>query len=143
MNVILIEKDGNLNEKNIKTIDKLYSICGYRSNKDFEKLHEWEFDNNIYELYGKKIGKQDKENSFKLPKIELKEKYYGVLCIIKKNGSITLDEWNMLYMSFTNKNEKGLDDISSETTYSETDIDEPTVIFNMEDELNYEEYEEE
>ena len=63
MNVILIEKDGNIYEKNVKSLDKLYSICGYRSNKDFEKLYEWEFDTNIYELYGKKKGKKDNENN--------------------------------------------------------------------------------
>jgi hypothetical protein len=67
MNVILIEKDGTMIEKNIKSLDKLYSICGYRSTKDFEKLHQWEFDQNVYELYGKKIGKYDKENNYKFP----------------------------------------------------------------------------
>jgi hypothetical protein len=57
--VLLIEKDGNIVEKNIKTIllDKLYSICGYRTDKDFEKLHQLD----VYELYGKKSGKKDKK----------------------------------------------------------------------------------
>ena len=39
-NIILIEKDGTISEKNMKPLlmDKLYSVCGYRSNKDFQKL---------------------------------------------------------------------------------------------------------
>ena len=59
MNIILIENDGTTYEKQIKTLDKLYSVCGYRTNKDFEKLYEWEFDKKMYELYGKKKGKKD------------------------------------------------------------------------------------
>lgn len=134
MNVILIEKDGNIYEKNIKSLEKLYSVCGYRSNKDFEKLYEWEFDKNIYELYGKKIGKNDKENSYKFPNIS--EPYYGVLCIVKNNGSITLDEWNIFYMSFVSTSE------SNETDCEESDEDfHPQ--YKYDDELNYEEYEEE
>ena len=58
MNIILIEIDGTTYEKHIKTLDKLYSVCGYRSNKDFEKLHDWYFDNKTYELYGKKKVKR-------------------------------------------------------------------------------------
>jgi hypothetical protein len=107
MNIILIEKDGTIIEKNVKIpLDKLYSVCGYRTNKDFEKLSQWNFDSNIYELYGKKNGKKEKENNFVIPQKSIttntKEKYYGTLCIIKNNGSITLDEWNIFYMSFTN-----------------------------------------
>jgi hypothetical protein len=119
MTVILIEKDGQIYEKQVKTImDKLYSVCGYRTNKDFEKLHEWKFDENVYEIYGKKNGKKDKENNFVLPNKSMNEKYYGTLCVIKKNGSITLDEWNIFYMSFT------YDSTQLYETESDTGIDE-------------------
>jgi hypothetical protein len=136
MNVILIEKDGNIFEKNIKSLDKLYSICGYRSNKDFEKLHQWDFDQNIYELYGKKIGKNDKENSYKFPTVS--EKYYGMLCIVKSNGSITIDEWNIFHMSFTSPN------CEIDAEYDETETESESIEpYRYDDELNYEEYEEE
>jgi len=136
MNVILIEKDGTMLEKNIKTLDKLYSICGYRSTKDFEKLHQWDFDQNIYELYGKKIGKYDKENNYKFPTVL--EKYYGMLCIVKNNGSITIDEWNIFHMSFITS--KSNIDVECDETDTETESIEP---YTYDDELNYEEYEEE
>ena len=137
MNVILIDTDGNISEKNVKTLDKLYSVCGYRTNKDFEKLYEWEFDKNIYELYGKRNGKI--ENNYIFPKDPRdKKKYYGKLCITKTNGSISMDEWNIFYMSFTNDdiNENENDFDSDNSTNSE-------ICFNHMDELNYEEYEEE
>jgi hypothetical protein len=154
MNIIIIEKNENIIEKYVKTfdIDKIYSLCGYRSNKDFQKLYEWEFDKNIYEVYGKKTGKSDNENKYKFPinekekteKTEKTEKYYGNLCIIKKNGSITLDEWNIFYMSFTSKvNEKNR--VMNDNDMN--DFDEITTIYNdkkyIDDELTYEEYEEE
>ena len=135
MNVVLIETDGTTYEKQIKTLDKLYSVCGYRSNKDFEKLQEWDFDNKIYELYGKKKGKKDNEN------IQFtNEVYYGSLCVMNKNGSITLDEWNILYMTITS--EKKNDDTDS-ITNSEINTEEYTILDSKIDELNYEEYEEE
>ena len=159
MNVILIEKDGAIFEKNVKTIEKLYSLCGYRTNKEFEKLYEWEFDKNIYELYGKKSGKKDKENNYVFPKYDKidsqymeidtktdKEKYYGTLCVVKQNSSITLDEWNIFYMSFTTeKNCSSMSD--SESRYSEVDddreleLDTKFVKQKHDEELTYEEYE--
>ncbi len=117
MNTLIIEKDGTISEKQLKTLDKLYSVCGYRTNKDFEKLYEWKFDENIYQLYGKKTGKKDKENHFKFPIDSYK--YYGSLCIVKKNGSISLDEWNIFYMSFTYKDENKHSDDLSECNESE------------------------
>ena len=123
MNTLIIEKDGTISEKQIKTLDKLYSVCGYRTNKDFEKLYEWNFDENVYELYGKKSGKKDKENHFKLP-INDSYKYYGSLCAVKKNGSISLDEWNMFYMSFTyNAENKQQDDTSECNDYESEELD--------------------
>ena len=35
-NVIVIEKEGALYEKSV-SMDKLYTSCGYRTNKNFEK----------------------------------------------------------------------------------------------------------
>ena len=155
MNTLIIEKDGTISEKHLKTLDKLYSVCGYRTNKDFEKLYEWNFDENVYELYGKKIGKKDKENHFKLPIDSYK--YYGSLCVVKKNGSISLDEWNMFYMSFTYKDEntpdqtddisecnesEELDSIDSNNSYKFKNIIQDEMNHNK-IELTYEEYEEE
>ena len=143
MNIVIIEKNENIIEKHVKSdLEKLYTVCGYRSNKDFQKLNEWEFDTNIYQLYGKKTGKSENENKYKFPNEKnamdkTLDKYYGNLCILKKNGSITLDEWNMFYMSFTSK---------YEIREQEVELDEIKPVYDkkyIEEELTYEEYEEE
>lgn len=138
--IILIEKDGTISEKQIKTLDKLYSICGYRTNKDFEKIHEWKFDENVYELYGKTSGKKDKENNFHLP-IDSDKTYFGSLCIVKKNGSISLDEWNIFYMSFTYESKDEPDE--SVDTNESVEYQNCIEKNEVELELTYEEYEEE
>jgi hypothetical protein len=145
-NILLIEKDGTIVEKNMKPflMDKLYSVCGYRSNKDFQKLHQWD----VFELYGKKNGKKDKQNNYFFPTNEI---YYGTLCIIKKNESLTLDEWNIFYIStlkqLENTNELDTDthDNNSENTESqlETESENDIILQRHDDELKYEEYEEE
>jgi hypothetical protein len=145
-NILLIEKDGTIVEKNMKPflMDKLYSVCGYRSNKDFQKLYEWD----VYELYGKKNGKKDKQNNYFFPTNEI---YYGTLCIIKKNESITLDEWNIFYIStlkqLENTNNSDTHDANSENTEPHSHLDtaseDDIILERRDDELKYEEYEEE
>ena len=151
MQILLIEKDGNIIEKNVKSLEKMYSFCGYRTNKDFEQLCQWD----TYELYGKKTGKKDKENKY----FPTNDKYYGTLCIIKKNDSITLDEWKLFYISkmkdsiveIATSTDSDTYEIESNTeTETETDveteidsIDHSHLRKHMDEELKYEDYEEE
>jgi hypothetical protein len=143
MNVIVIEKEGALYEKNV-TMDKLYTACGYRSNKNFEKLYEWLVDDQVYELYGKRTGKF--ENIYELP--EVTETFYGALCVVKQDGHISLDEWNMFAQDYQSENFH--DDGHCDSVYSDEDVDkkEYTVEGYLKDgfvvdndELEYEEYE--
>ena len=94
--ILMIEKDGNLTEKKVKTIEKLYSVCNYRNNNNFELLYTWRNDCD-YELYGKRKGKTACENKVILPPPLQEEQFYGTLCVLKKvNGHIanlSLDEW--------------------------------------------------
>ena len=94
-------------------------------------------------------SKKDKQNNYFFPTNEI---YYGTLCIIKKNESITLDEWNIFYIStlkqLENRNELDRDthDDNSENTESHSHLEtdsEDVIIERCEDELKYEEYEEE
>jgi len=149
ISIITIEKNGNISEKNIKNIDKLYSVCNYRTDKDFESIHQWintnnnNNENDEYILYGKKIGKKNNQNYYNLPNITIP--LYGNLCIIKKDGLLTLDEWNSFYIQHINlnlnlknqiqtqpQNQTYDDDSSSNDDENDSDI-----------ELTYEEYEEE
>jgi len=149
--IIIIDKNSSLSEKKVKTIDKLYSSCNYRTNKDFELLHTW---NNAYELYGKKSGKTNSENKYKFPLID--ETYYGNLCIIKKGHSLTLEEWNKFYNSAGYENEKNDNDTENDNDEIDPKTETENKFINksvntlteicsgsVDDELSYDEYEEE
>ena len=96
--ILIIEKDGTIIEKKVKSIEKLYSLCNYRNNNNFELLYTWKNTNSTnYELYGKRKGKSVCENKIILPSPLNQEKFYGTLCILKRvNNSISnvsLNEW--------------------------------------------------
>ena len=78
-------------------IDELYSICGYKTNKDFELLNQIE----EYEIYGKRKGKIGNENSY-----FVEENYYGKICIVKKD--LTIEEWRNYYNKISKKDENEL-----------------------------------
>uniref|UniRef100_A0A6C0D2J9 Uncharacterized protein n=1 Tax=viral metagenome TaxID=1070528 RepID=A0A6C0D2J9_9ZZZZ len=149
MQILLIEKDGNIIEKNVKSLEKMYSLCGYRTNKDFEQLCQWD----TYELYGKRTGKKDKENQYKF---STNDKYYGTLCIIKKNDSISLDEWKLFYISkmkdsivetaIATDSDTYEIESNTETDDADDNVDNHDTHYlgkRVDEELKYEEYEEE
>jgi len=137
-NIIIIEKEGAMYEKSV-TMDKLYTACGYRSNKNFEKLYEWLVDDQVYELYGKRTGKF--ENIYELP--EVTETFYGALAIVKQDGHISMDEWNMFAQDHEKYDESQYDSNESEDEKKEYTVEgylkDGFVVDN--DELEYEEYE--
>jgi hypothetical protein len=93
--LLVLEKSGELHEKNVKGLDRLYSVCNYRSEEGFEMLHQW---NNTFYLYGRRKGKNQYENKCLLPQPIHKELFYGNLCLVKKvhdiPQSLTIEEWN-------------------------------------------------
>ena len=99
MTILMIEKDGNMIEKKIKSVEKLYSICNYRNNNNFELLYTWRSDS-TYELYGKRKGKSACENKVILPEPLKEDQFFGTLCILKKTNNqivnLTLNEWNTI-----------------------------------------------
>lgn len=103
LGVVIIEKNGDLTNKNIKNVDKKYSICGYKSDKDFIMLHEYKLNKHsyTYEIYGKEVGKANSENKYELPPPIDQKLYFGKLCILKKKDdeyiSFTVDEWEVIY----------------------------------------------
>jgi len=97
--ILMIEKDGSITEKKIKSVEKLYSICNYRNNNNFELLYAWRNDF-IYELYGKRKGKAVCENKAILPDPLKEEQFFGTLCILKRVNNqlanLTLNEWETI-----------------------------------------------
>ena len=106
MNVLVVNKNGNI-EEHTGELDKLYLLCEYKSNKDFEQIHS--YDN--YEIYGKMKGKPDNENQYIFPNVS--KVMYGKVCIVKKDDHLTIDEWKEFY-HVSDDNELTFEDYESE-----------------------------
>jgi len=104
LSVLILEKSGECYEKQVKSIDRLYSVCNYRNEEGFEELHTWNLSHSnpgsTFFLYGKRKGKNNYENKCILPQPMHQELFYGNLCVVKKVGqtlvSMTQEEWTRL-----------------------------------------------
>ena len=99
MNVIIIQKNGNIENKIMKDFNKMYSLCKYRNNNSFVKLHTWLCEDYVLELYGKEKDKEININHFEFPSPIEHETYYGYLCVVILNLkeeviNLDLEEWN-------------------------------------------------
>jgi hypothetical protein len=135
--IVVIEKNGTLSQKQVKTFDKLYTSCNYRNDNNFELLHTWNKDDIVYELYGKKHKKLNNENNYTFTGIQTI--FYGNLCIVKKNGethdSLTVKEWEDFHGTFMVR--------EKEESSEEEEVDEIPYTVSDDKELVHEEYEEE
>jgi hypothetical protein len=134
--IILVEKNGTLSQKQVKTFDKLYTTCNYRNDNNFELLHTWDRDDSVYELYGKKHKKLNNENTYTFMSIQTI--FYGNLCIVKKkNGepdSLQIKEWEEFHGAVEQE------PVPEEET---NEIEEIPYTVSDDKELVHEEYEEE
>lgn len=100
INSIIIKKNGDIQEKNIK-INEMYKSCNFKISKHFEKQHEYKCNNNIYEVYGKKNGKANTENKYDYPPPIDNTLFFGNMCILMKSNNkyeeLTKIEWNKVY----------------------------------------------
>ena len=101
--IILIKKNGDLEEKNVKKIEEtqIYKFCNYKNNNDFSRLNIYENKNKQYYVYGKRKGKVNYENKYELPPPIDEELFFGTLCIIKMENdeysNLSLNEWEKTY----------------------------------------------
>ena len=101
--IILIKKNGDLEEKNVKKIEenKIYKLCNYKNDNDFHLLNIYENNNKHYHVYGKKKGKANYENKYELPPPIDEELFFGTLCVIKIHNNefsdLYLNEWEKTY----------------------------------------------
>lgn len=136
--ILIINKNGEITQKNIKSYENLYSVCNYRNNNNFEVLHVW---NNELYLYGKKSGRAGYENNYEFPFPINNEQFYGTLCIVKQIQDeyvpITLSEWTTIY-------NKMMGNTSDEIVHNEVKNEPINTIYNKiyltEKELTHEEY---
>tara|TARA_B100001287_G_C22649388_1_gene514404 strand:- start:1004 stop:1504 length:501 start_codon:yes stop_codon:yes gene_type:complete len=103
INIIIIKKNGDVEEKRVKNIDEstIYKFCNYKNDNDFKLIHNFNVKDNNYKVYGKNKGKANTENKYELPPPVDTELFFGTLCIIKEtNGSyknLMKDDWESTY----------------------------------------------
>ena len=92
-NVIIIRKSGTVLSRSVESMDELYKVSGYKNNKDFILLYTWTNEDNSYELWGKTKGKAGQENKYELPHPHENSLFFGTLCLLNKDGDLSLSEW--------------------------------------------------
>ena len=126
--ILLIDKTGNLNLVNFKEInyDLLYKIANCKTKKNFKLLKIFNYKDITFELYGKKSGISKNKNIYKFPlELESNDIYDTCILLQKKNDQIltfNLNLWNK-YLN-DNSNIKDLDSYKSHNNTLESDSEE-------------------
>lgn len=110
--IIIVNKDGKIQEKNIKNIDEktLYAKAGFKIPDNFKSQGKW---NNIklkngkiikeIVVFGKSVGVAGRENKYDLPPPIDKDLFFGSLIITSKDNEefldLRTDTWSQAYES--------------------------------------------
>ena len=119
VNVVILKKSGTVLSRTVESPELFYSLCGYKTNKDFILLHTWE----DYELWGKTKGKAGQENKYELPSPHENSLFFGTLCLFEKSGDLSLSEWVKWYTKKMGGDHRLDDESRSEDseTYSDSE----------------------
>lgn len=102
LNVIIVEKTGQLKELKIKEYNEaeLYKKCGFKKADDFVKHTTWDVkcDGQKYKisLYGKADGKANNENKYDFPPPVDNVLFFGN-CVLVGEENLTINLWNKIY----------------------------------------------
>lgn len=131
MSALIIEKNGNINELNIKNTDLEYLAkkCSFKNSKNFDIRHIWNINlkgekYNI-KLYAKDNGRANNENKYDLPPPLDTVLYFGSLIILNYDDDdeisrLTKDEWNKIYEKLFG----GFEDLANTADEDELEEDE-------------------
>ena len=115
---ILIKKEGTVHEKRPKVFneDEMYKYAGFKTPKDFSKVHDFVVDDYHYNVYAKDKGKANTENKYELPPPIDNNLYFGSICIVKFNREhefcdLVQKEWLEVYEKLFG----GFEDIGDES----------------------------
>ena len=134
--IIIIEKNGDIKEQNIKNGEKseLYKKAGFKNNKGFVLQTTWSLDLNSksynIELYGKVEGGAKQENKYEFPPPVDSVLYFGNCILINTNDTEILNlnkkEWKeiyeVLYGGFEDLDDDGDDDDEEELDEIESSL---------------------
>lgn len=124
--LIIIKKEGLIQEKKPKKFNEedIYKYAGFKTTKDFCKVHEYFINQFYYKVFAKVNGKANNENKYELPPPIDNKLYFGNLCIVKYNSDkevceLTENEWNKTYEDLFG----GFEDIENSGDESERSMD--------------------
>lgn len=125
MNILIVEKTGNIKETKIKNPDEIYKKCGFKSSKDFEHQVTWGTEAcnekiNI-KLYGKTTGRANSENKYEFPPPVDTELYFGSVALLAfSQDDEILDLYKETWEGIYEELYGGFEDLGSEDS-DETD----------------------
>lgn len=135
VNIIIVEKCGNLKPVNIKDYkeEELYKKCGFKKGDDFSKQTEWtaKFDGKRYHIFvfAKTEGKANSENKYDFPPPIDRKLFFGNCAIIAKiknsNGTFSLTDLSIpLWKKIYEKLFGGFEDLNATAAEDENEEDE-------------------
>jgi hypothetical protein len=136
--VIIVNKDGKIQEKNIKKIDEdtLYAKAGFKVSDNFKLQGKWDnikTKNKIIKeinIFGKKVGVAGRENKYELPPPLDKDLFFGSLIITSKDEDVFVDlrqdTWIEIYETLFG----GFDDIALSEDDEHEEDDESNLVLD-------------
>ena len=120
--IILINKNGDIIEKKVKKIDNenIYKKCGLSNNKNFCCQYEIGTKNGKIQIWSKNKGNKNIINNYKLPVVNMNKICYGNLLLVQLNNN--KEYINLSKLEFENLNKLNIDDneIEDEITDDES-----------------------
>ena len=102
--ILVIEKCGNINNNKIQSIDDLYKKCGFRKSDDFEMINVWKYGDSInIELWGRVVGKENNKNLYNFIS-SIDRSIYGNCSLVAKDNNNYIDLTHEMWNEFTTNN---------------------------------------
>jgi len=132
VNIIIINKAGNINELNIRSYDEseLYKKCNFKNSENFSNCHTWskktnDFSFNTLQVWAKEKGRAGLENKYEFPPPIDNKLYFGSIAIVAFDAEsnvcdLTSDEWSKYYTKLFG----GFDDLDDNMYDDENETDE-------------------
>jgi hypothetical protein len=125
MNILIVEKTGNIKETKIKNPDEIYKKCGFKSAKDFEHKVTWGTvacnEKINIKLFAKETGRANSENKYEFPPPVDTELYFGSVALLAfSEDDEILDLYKETWETIYEELYGGFEDLGSEDS-DETD----------------------
>ena len=128
MNILIVEKTGNIKESKIKSPEEIYKKCGFKTPKDFEHQTTWTVEcyNEIINvrLYGKTTGRANSENKYEFPPPVDNELYFGSVALLAFSEDEEIldlysETWEKIYEDLYG----GFEDLGDEDSSEEDELE--------------------